>query len=259
MFINNGNGTFRATSAAPFSGASVQAIVGDYNNDKRFDLLVVNDSGASVVFKNVGNDASGNPKFAKVNVGISGATHGRGAAFGDFNNDGLLDLVLIQSEGGNILFLNNGNSTFSSLASVFLNNPQNPTALITGDFDNDGLIDIMIGDGNNTQTGGDSLYKNTSGKNHWLEVSLQGTTSNRSAIDAVIVVRNGDTFQSRLVSGGNGSSQDSLVMHFGLGKNTKIDEMEILWPSGVSQRCLNVNANRKIQVTEGSPSNLGCQ
>lgn len=259
MFINNGNGTFRATSAAPFSGASVQAIVGDYNNDKRFDILVVNNEGPSVLFKNIGNDASGNPKFAKANVGISGATHGRGAAFGDFNNDGLLDLVLIQSEGGNILFLNNGNSTFSSLPSVSLNNPHFPTALITGDFDNDGLIDIMIGDGSNTQTGGDSLYKNASSKNHWLEISLQGTTSNRSAINAVIVIRNGDTFQSQQVSGGNGSSQDSLVMHFGLGTNTKVDEMDILWPSGVLQRCLNVNANRKIQVTEGNPSGLGCQ
>ena len=259
LLINNGNGTFRATSGAPFVGASVQAVVGDYNNDKLIDILIVNNGGPSAVFKNTGNDASGNPKFVKVNVGISGATHGSAAAFADFNNDGFLDLVLVQSVGGNILFRNKGNGTFSPVGTVNLNNPQNPTSLTTGDFNNDGLIDIMIGDGGNTQTNGDSLYKNNSNKNHWLEIALQGTTSNRSAITAIVVIRNGDTFQARIVSGGNGQNQDSLVIHFGLGANTKVDEMQIFWPGGVPQRCLNVNANRIVRVTEGSPSNLGCQ
>jgi enediyne biosynthesis protein E4 len=259
LLINNGNGTFRAASAGGFVGASVQAIVGDYNNDKKVDILVVNNGGPSALFKNTGNDASGNPKFVKVNVGISGATHGSAASFADFNNDGFLDLILVQSVGGNILFRNKGDGTFSPVGTVNLNNPQNPTSLTTGDFNNDGLVDIMIGDGGNTQTNGDSLYKNNSNKNHWLEVSLQGTKSNRSAITAIVHVSNGGTFQGRLVSGGNGQNQDSLVLHFGLGANTKVDEMEILWPGGVPQRCLNVKADRIIKITEGSPSNLGCQ
>lgn len=259
LLINNGNGTFRATSGAPFVGASVQAIVGDYNNDKRLDILVVNNGGPSALFKNNGNDASGNPKFVKVNVGISRATHGRAAAFGDFNNDGFLDLVLVQSAGGSIMFRNQGNATFSPVGTVNLNNPKNPTSITTGDFDKDGLVDIMIGDGDNTQTNGDSLFKNNSDKNHWLEITLQGTTSNRSAITAIVQIRTGNTFQERIVSGGNGQNQDSLVIHFGLGANTKVDEMDIFWPGGVPQRCLNVNTNRKVLVTEGSPSNLGCQ
>lgn len=258
LLINNGNGTFRAASAASFVGASVQAIVGDYNNDKRLDIFVVNNGGQSALFKNTGNDASGNPNFAKVNVGIS-ATHGSAAAFGDFNNDGFLDLVLVQSVGGNILFRNKGNGTFSSVGTVNLDNPDNPTCLTTGDFNNDGLVDIMIGDGDSSQTNGDSLYKNNSNKNHWVEIALQGTTSNRSGINAVVLVRNGDTFQARTVSGGNGQNQDSLVLHFGLKANTKVDEMDIFWPGGVPQRCLNVNSNRIVKVTEGSPSNLGCQ
>jgi hypothetical protein len=192
-------------------------------------------------------------------VGISGARRGSAAAFADFNNDGFLDLVLVQTAGGNILFNNKGNGTFSPVGAVNLSNPRNPTSLTTGDFDNDGLVDIMIGDGSNSQTNGDSLYKNNSNKNHWLKIALQGTTSNRAAITAVVVVRNGDKFQERIVSGGNGQNQDSLVIHFGLGANTRIDEMEIFWPGGVPQRCLNVNANRTVRVTEGSPSNLGCQ
>ncbi len=259
LLINNGNGTFRTASGATFVGASVQAIVGDYNNDQRLDILVVNNGGASALFKNTGNDGSGNPKFAKVNVGISGATHGSAAAFADFNNDGFLDLVLIQSVGGNILFKNKGNGTFSSVGTVNLDNPRNPTSLTTGDFNNDGLIDIMIGDGDDTQTNGDTLYKNNSNKNHWLEIALQGTTSNRSGITAIVLVRNGNTFQGRIVSGGNGQNQDSLVIHFGLGTNTKVDEIDILWPGGVPQRCLNVNANKIVKVTEGSASSLGCQ
>jgi hypothetical protein len=259
LLINKGNGIFQAVSAATFVGASVQAIVGDYNNDQRLDILVVNNGGQSVLFKNLGNDASGNPKFAKVNVGISGATHGSAAAFADFNNDGFLDLVLIQSVGGNILFDNKGNGTFSSVGTVDLNNPRNPTSITTSDFNNDGLVDIMIGDGDNTQTNGDTLYKNSSKKNHWLEIALQGTTSNRSGITAIVLVRNGDKFQERIVSGGNAQNQDSLVLHFGLGANTKVDEMDIFWPGGITQRCLNVNSNKIVKVTQGSPSNLGCQ
>jgi hypothetical protein len=259
LLINNTNGTFRAASGAPFVGASVQAAVGDYNNDRRLDILVVNSAGPSAIFKNNGNDASGNPNFAKVNVGISGPTHGSAAAFADFNNDGFLDLVLVQSVGGNILFRNKGNGTFSSVGTVNLNNPTNPTSLTTGDFNNDGLVDIMIGDGGDNQANGDTLYRNNSNKNHWLQIKLQGTTSNRSAINAIAIVKNGDTFQERIVSGGNGQNQDSLVIHFGLGANTKVDEIQILWPGGVPQRCTNINANRIVSVTERSPSGLGCQ
>jgi enediyne biosynthesis protein E4 len=259
LLINNGNGTFRETSGAPFVGASVQAIVGDYNNDKKFDILVVNSAGASAIFKNTGNDAAGNPKFVKANVGINGPTHGAAAAFADFNNDGFLDLVLVQSSGGNILFRNKGDGTFGSVGTVNLNNPQDPTSITTGDFNNDGLVDIMIGDGTSSQTNGDSLFKNNSNKNHWVEVALQGTKSNRSAITAIVDVNNGGKFQARIVSGGNGQNQDSLVLHFGLGANTKIDEMEIFWPGGVPQRCTNIKVDRIVKIKEGSPSSAGCQ
>jgi hypothetical protein len=259
LLINNGNGTFRENSGAAFVGASVEAIIGDYNNDKRLDLLVVNNGGPSALFKNTGNDGSGNPKFAKVNVGINGATHGTAAAFADFNNDGFLDLVVVQSVGGNILFRNKGNGTFSPVGTVDLNNPTNPTSMTTGDFNNDGLVDIMIGDGGTNQTNGDSLYKNNSNKNHWVEVTLQGTKSNRSAINAIVFIRNGTTFQARIVSGGNGQNQDSLVTHFGLGKNTTVDEINIFWPGGVPQRCLNLKPDKILKITEGSASSLGCQ
>lgn len=259
LLINNGNGTFHEASVVPFVAASVQAIVGDYNNDKRFDILVVNSAGPSVVFKNTGNDSAGNPKFVKANIGINGATHGAAAAFGDFNNDGFVDLVLVQSAGGNILFRNKGNGTFSPVGTVNLNNPQDPTSITTGDFNNDGLVDIMIGDGTSNQTNGDSLFKNNSSKNHWLEVALQGTKSNRSAITAIVHVTNGGTFQGRIVSGGNGQNQDSTILHFGLGANTTVDEMEISWPGGVPQRCLNVKADRMVKIKEGSASSIGCQ
>jgi len=259
LFINNGNGTFRPASAAPFVGASVQAIVGDYNNDKRMDILVVNSGGPSALFKNTGNDTAGNPKFTKANVGINGPTHGSAAAFADFNNDGFLDLVLIQTGGGNILFKNNGNGTFSSVGTVDLNNPRNPTSITTGDFNNDGLVDIMIGDGDSTQTNGDTLYKNNSNKNHWLEIALQGTKSNRSGITAIVFIRTGNTFQAQIVSGGNGQNQDSLVIHFGLRNNTRVDEMNIFWAGGVAQRCQNINPDRIVKVKEGSASSLSCQ
>lgn len=259
LFINNGNGTFRPASGAPFVGASVQAIVGDYNNDKRMDILVVNNGGPSALFKNTGNDTLGNPKFTKVNVGINGPTHGSAAAFADFNNDGFLDLVLIQNGAGNILFKNNGNGTFSSVGTVDLNNPRNPTSITTGDFNNDGLIDIMIGDGDSTQTNGDTLYKNNSAKNHWLEIALQGTKSNRSGITAIVFIRTGNSFQAQIVSGGNGQNQDSLVIHFGLGKNTRVDEMDILWSGGTPQRCQNINPDKIVKVKEGSASGLSCQ
>lgn len=259
LFINNGGGTFRTVSGAAFAGASVLAIVGDYNNDKRLDILVVNSGGPSVLFKNTGNDASGNPKFVKVNAGISSATRGIAAAFGDFNNDGFMDMLIIQSTGGNILFQGNGTGTFSAVSSVNLNNPTDPTGTTIADYNTSGLLSFMIGDRGTGQTGGDSLYQNVSQKNHWIEITLKGTQSNRSAIGAIVTSKTGTTFQERVVSGGNGHDQDSLVVHFGLGTSTKVDELDILWPSGVVQHCLNVNADRKVSITEGSASNLGCQ
>lgn len=257
LYINNGNGTFRSAPGGGFNGACVQAIAGDYNNDKRVDLFVVNNAGASILYKNAGTNSSGNPSFVRVGAGIA-ATHGRSAAFVDYNNDGFQDLVLVQSQGGNFLYQNNGHGGFTNAGTVNLNNPHNPTGLTIGDFNKDGLEDIMIGDGTNSQTNGDSLYQNGSAKNHWLAVALQATTSNKSAIGAYVQTKVGLTYTLQQVSGGSGQNQDSLALNFGLGSSKIVDELDIFWPSGNTQICFNVSADRSVTITENNPSNLGC-
>ncbi|HEY7162143.1 MAG TPA: CRTAC1 family protein, partial [Acidobacteriota bacterium] len=247
LYHNNRNATFSEISKASgvdFNGASVQASVVDYDNDGRSDLFIVNNEGPSFFYKNVGN-----LNFQKFTPGpLKSTKKGIAAAFVDYNLDGNQDLVLAQSQGGNRLFKNDGHGKFETVKGIDLSRPDNPTGVTVGDFDNDGIPDVMIGDGGTDQDRGDSLFKNDGGGNH-LTVILQGTTSNRSAIGAVALLQLGVNIQAQQVTGGNGTSQESLPLEFGLGSATKAS-LRIAWPSGIVQNFPDVDANQVLRITE---------
>jgi enediyne biosynthesis protein E4 len=120
--------------------------------------------------------------------------------------------------------------------------------LATADFDNDGDIDIV------TNNRGDypSLLRNDGGNaNHWLTVLLIGTKSNRDGTGASLRLTAGGVAHVEQAKGGMGymSASDPRI-HFGLGKNTKIESLEVSWPSGQIDRLSNVPIDQIIAVQE---------
>jgi enediyne biosynthesis protein E4 len=247
FYHNNRNATFNEigkSSGVDFNGASIQASIVDYDSDGKPDLFIVNNEGPSFFYKNVGN-----LNFQKISPpALKSAKKGIAAAFVDYNLDGNQDLVLAQSQGGNRLYKNNGQGKFETVAGIDLSRPDNPTGVTVGDFNNDGIPDVMIGDGGTDQDRGDSLFKNDGGGNH-ITLILQGTKSNRSAIGAVALIQLGINIQAQQVTGGNGMSQESLPLEFGLGSATKVN-IRIAWPSGIVQTIPDVDANQVLKITE---------
>jgi len=120
----------------------------------------------------------------------------------------------------------------------------------TADFDNDGDIDIV------TNNRGDypSLLRNDGGNaNHWLEVLLIGTKSNRDGIGASLKLTSEGFVHVEQAKGGMSymSASDPRIQ-FGLGKRTKIDSLEITWPSGQVDRLTNVPIDQIIAIKEGT-------
>ena len=125
-----------------------------------------------------------------------------------------------------------------------------------GDFDSDGDLDLFISNGLWAKFGQScELYRNEGGPNHWIEIKLKGTVSNRSAIGTKVWakarIRGGGTTQMRelQMSGGADSSAGQRI-HFGLGDATTIDTLRIEWPSGLVQEMHDVAADQFLTTVE---------
>ncbi|MEJ2237464.1 MAG: CRTAC1 family protein [Gemmatimonadales bacterium] len=116
------------------------------------------------------------------------------------------------------------------------------------DYDNDGDVDVFV-----VNNGGPAiLLRNDGGTNNrWIEIRLEGRSSNRLGLGAQLRVVTDSIVQIREV-GAQGSylSQHSVVQHFGLGAYETVDTVEILWPSGTTQVLSNVAANQLLHVVE---------
>ncbi len=98
------------------------------------------------------------------------------------------------------------------------------------DLDNDGRLDLVISNNNAAPT----LYLNQlESPGHWVRLKLEGSESNRNALGAKAILTAGGKPIHRVVEAGSGfASQAPLDLHFGLGAATRIDALEIHWPSG---------------------------
>ena len=170
----------------------------------------------------------------------------------DFDNDGDLDCYVTKPAGANRYYRNEGNGTFTS---VDIGEPVTiPSITATaGDYDNDGDVDLYASSSGPLH----GLFRNDlANGNHWLEVDLTGTTSNRSAIGTRVrvhaMIGGKDVWQLREVSAQNTfNGQSSLIQHFGLGDATQILQLRIEWPRGLIETMADVPVDTCLRLIEG--------
>ena len=242
--------------------------VGDYNHTGRPSLFITNfEDEDDLLYRNDGNYDFTDVSY-KSGVALPSLPWVKwGAAFADFDNDGWLDLIAVgghvypqvdslPSGGGyrepKLLHFNQKDGTFcdaSEQAGPALKEKRVSRGLAIGDLFNDGNIDVVVSD----IDGGPMILKNhgVPGQ-HWVSFELAGTKSNRLALNARLkVVAGGMTQTDEVHSGGSYLSQNDLREHFGLGVATKIDSVEIRWPSGKVETLTNLGADHYYSVLEG--------
>jgi hypothetical protein len=242
--------------------------VGDYLHTGRPALYVTNFSDENdLLYRN-----DGDWNFTEVSYPSGAALPSLpyvkwGAAFADLDNDGWLDLITVDGHvypqvdslpsgatyrEPKLLQMNQKDGTFcdaSDQAGPALMEKRVSRGLAVGDLFNDGNMDAVVGD----LDGGPMILRNhgVPGR-HWVSFELAGVKSNRLALNArVKIVAGGVTQTDEIHSGGSYLSQNDLRVHFGLGSTTKIDSVEIRWPSGKVESLSNLDADHFYSILEG--------
>ena len=279
MYLNNQDGTFKDVSkiSSTFDRrASMGLAVGDVYHHGKMDLFTthwVNEDHA--LWKN--QSTTGDLGILMEDVGPftgileikSTADVAWGVNLVDFDNDGHLDVIL--ANGSTIedelttevledpkllpqrsrILRNDGQVNFvdvSDDAGPFFHKKLIARGLATADYDHDGRLDVAIG----IHTGAGVLLRNTSSNTgNWLQVKLEGSSSNRFGIGATIEVKIGvNTYSHQSVLSSSYLSTNSTIAHFGLGKAKQADSVTVTWPSGVVTEQTDVTLNQLIVVTE---------
>ncbi|MBI4583721.1 MAG: CRTAC1 family protein [Planctomycetes bacterium] len=149
----------------------------------------------------------------------------------------------------NALYRNLGNGRFADYGYLTgCDRLEDGRGLAIADFDNDGDLDLAVA---NYLQEAKLIINHASPRNHWLELKLVGTRSNRDAVGARVLVRHGGRNQHREVSTAQGYlSGQSTLLHFGLGADAAAERVEIHWPSGHVQALANVAAGQRLRVVE---------
>ena len=276
LYHNDGEGHF--TDVALLAGtaldrngleqANMGLALGDYLNSGRNAIAISHfNNEYAILYSNDGNMSFTDAAYVS---GIATATIpyvGWGDGFFDLDNDGWLDFfvanghVYPQVDGADIgvkyrepkiLFLNRHDGTFRNI-STFVGNaiqiPQVSRGVAFGDLFNEGRIDIVV---ENLQGQPTVLRPRGGALNHWISLTLEGTRSNRLALNARVRVTSGDLVQTgEIWSGGSYLSQSDLRLHFGLGANASVSQIEVVWPAGGAQVFHNLAADHFYLIREG--------
>ena len=200
-------------------------------------------------------------------AGVAG-TDSWGINFLDADHDGWEDIYVATMVHLNdeLLYANNRNGTFTNVAEQAGYDTGASRGSAVGDYDGDGDLDIAVVnqhephcvEGPPPSCSLQLLRNDTATAGNWLKLRLVGTASNRSAIGALVRVQAGPLRLMRQVTGGSsGHSQNSLVVHFGLGRVEVVDRVEILWPSGARTSWSGQESDRLVEVVEGRACAVG--
>jgi hypothetical protein len=277
LFLNKHNGTFEDVSflsglAAGEDGryeAGMGIDAADVDGDGWQDVYVTHlDFELNRLYHNNQNGTFDDDTFRSGIGNKAVLFSGVSMKFLDYDNDGWNDIVqlngamldnvsLYHSEVSYkeplLMFRNLGKGQFEkvseSLGPDFIR-PIAGRGIATADYDNDGDIDIAI---NNRGDYPELLCNDGGNANHWLEVLLIGTKSNRDGIGASLKLTAEGFVHVEQSKGGMGymSASDPRIL-FGLGKRSKIESLEITWPSGKVDSLKNVPIDRIISVKEGA-------
>ncbi|MBN1154329.1 VCBS repeat-containing protein, partial [candidate division KSB1 bacterium] len=267
LYHNNGDGTFTKITVGPIvneSSATFGGSWGDFDNDGDLDLFIANDDAQdNSLYRNEGAGT-----FSKILTGeiVNDGGNSVGTAWGDFDNDGDLDLfVSNRFDENNFLYMNNGDGTFTeNTSSCITNDKGNSTGCASSDFDLDGDLDICIANWSPAGNQKNWLYVNNGNDNNYINIRCIGIISNSSAIGVKIRLKaniyGNSSWQLRELSAAAGyCAQNSLRAHFGLGDATTIDSIKIEWPSGICQISTDEPVNTSLTFVEPTDSKYGDQ
>ena len=198
-------------------------------------------------------------------AGITVANACRSVVAADFDNDMDIDVYLacggMDSNDPNTLYENLGDGKFQAVPNAggaVGSSAGRGESVAVADYDRDGFLDLFLTNGDDAegedtiQPGGPSqLFHNEGNNNHWLQVDLEGTLSNRDAVGARLLLTAGGVTQLREQNAGmHHKSQNQQRVHFGLGNNTIASELKIYWPSGIVTTINDIDADQIIRVVE---------
>ncbi len=274
LYQNKGNGTFE--EGGLFAGTGVDgdghAYAGmgvdfaDYDNDGLPDIVV-----SDLAYQKYAlyrNSGDGTFAYTTDSSGLGGVTllhSGWGMRFIDFDNDGWKDLLVAQAHVMDTIELNYPQLRYREPMLLARNTGQGfvdvsnqsgevfherwaSRGMAIGDIDNDGRLDAVV-----TENDGPVhiLHNETNTQNHRLTLNLVGHKSNRDAIGAALKIITAQGEQHAIVStcGSYLSSSDKKV-HFGLGLQSTVKEVDIRWPSGISQTLHDVKGDQTLRIDE---------
>jgi hypothetical protein len=276
LYVNDGHGHF--TDVAYPSGVAVNqdgteqanmgVALGDYIHTARFSIAISHFSEEYATLYR--NDGEMNFTDVSYSSGIARGTTpyvGWGDAFIDLNNSGWLDFILVNghvypqvgaSGTGTVyrepklVYSNQHDGTFRDVSKVSgpaVLIPQVSRGLAVGDLFNDGHLEMVI---ENLEGGPMILRAETDAQNHWISLELRGAKGNLLALNTRVRATAAQLIQEDEVrSGGSYLSQNDMRLHFGLGKHSRVDKVEVTWSLGAKETLANLSADRFYVVQEG--------
>jgi len=281
LYQNQKNGKFAdvavdsgcalSADGKPQAGMGVSA--SDYDLDGYLDIVKTNFAGDTPSLYH--NQGDGTFEDATFPAGLGKHTQflGWGCGFFDFDNDGWPDILIcnghvypeveqLRTEAGyaqrKLLYRNLRNGKFEDISlnvGPGISDPSASRSAAFGDFNNDGHMDFVVNCVNDFPQ---LIRCDSKLQNNWIKVRTIGTKSNRSGIGArlrCVVQMPGESKPHQQLdevrSGGGYFAQSDLRIHFGIGKATKVDLLEVRWPSGTIDTLKELQANQLIYVKEG--------